>query len=250
VREFIKLHPWGGKRKNNAQYAYRNWCQWKGFEYKIEKYREEDSPLPYIPTERELDHLIAGCNRKYAAFLQLLKESAFRPIEANRLTPDDIDLERRIITLNSPAKRSKPRRVKISEKLTSILSPLVCRVKIDESIWRVSSKSMSRTFSNRRKSIAEKLGNPRLLKITFKTFRHWKATMEYHRTKDILYVKELLGHKNIKNTLVYTHLVSFDEDDAYIVKVASSIEEFTSLLEAGFEFVSDYEGRKVLRKRK
>ena len=74
--------------------------------------------------------------------------------------------------------------------------------------------------------------------------------MEYHRTKDILYVKQLLGHKNIKNTLVYTHLVGFEEDDSFIMKIASNLEEFTELLESGFEYVSDYEGRKVLRKRK
>ena len=30
----------------------------------------------------------------------------------------------------------------------------------------------------------------------------------------------------------------------------SSIEEFSGLLESGFEYVSEYEGRKVLRKRK
>jgi len=34
------------------------------------------------------------------------------------------------------------------------------------------------------------------------------------------------------------------------VKVASSIEEFTELLESGFEYVSDYNQAKVLRKRK
>ena len=33
-------------------------------------------------------------------------------------------------------------------------------------------------------------------------------------------------------------------------KVASSLSEFTALIEGGFECVSDYEGRKVLRKRK
>jgi len=74
--------------------------------------------------------------------------------------------------------------------------------------------------------------------------------MEYHRTKDILYIKELLGHKSLKNTLVYTHLVSFEEENAYIIKVASTIDEFTSLLESGFEYVSEFEGKKVLRKRK
>jgi hypothetical protein len=43
-------------------------------------------------------------------------------------------------------------------------------------------------------------------------------------------------------------LINYSED--YTVKIASSIEEFTELLESGFEYVSDYEGRKVLRKRK
>jgi hypothetical protein len=36
----------------------------------------------------------------------------------------------------------------------------------------------------------------------------------------------------------------------YTVKVASNIDEFTNLLESGFEYVSDYEGKKILRKRK
>ena len=43
-------------------------------------------------------------------------------------------------------------------------------------------------------------------------------------------------------------IVSYSDD--YTVKIASSIEEFTELLESGFEYVSDYEGKKILRKRK
>jgi len=38
--------------------------------------------IPFIPTEQELDQLIAGCNRKTAAFLQLLKETGARCDEA------------------------------------------------------------------------------------------------------------------------------------------------------------------------
>jgi len=55
VREFIKTYNWSGKRKNNASYAYADWCAWKGFSYEYDKFREEESPLPYIPTENELD---------------------------------------------------------------------------------------------------------------------------------------------------------------------------------------------------
>lgn len=43
-------------------------------------------PLPFIPTERELDDLIAGCGRKTAAFLQCLKETGMRMGECSRLT--------------------------------------------------------------------------------------------------------------------------------------------------------------------
>ena len=78
-----------------------------------------------------------------------------------------------------------------------------------------------------------------LNKISLKTFRHFKATMEYHRTKDILYVKEILGHKNIQNTLVYTHLVNFESDE-YTVKVTTSLEGCTKLLEAGFEYITEF----------
>jgi hypothetical protein len=94
-----------------------------------------------------------------------------------------------------------------------------------------------------------KLGNPRLRQITFHTFRHWKATMEYHKTKDILHVMRLLGHKNIKNTLIYTQLVTFEDDD-YICKAAINIKEATELIEAGFEYVCDVTQVKLFRKRK
>ena len=96
---------------------------------------------------------------------------------------------------------------------------------------------------------AKKLGNPNFLKIHFHTFRHWKATMEYHKTKDILHVMQILGHRSINNTLIYTHLVNFRDDD-YTAKIAHSEQEVCQLIESGFEFVCDYEGNKVFRKRK
>ena len=250
IRNYIRDAECGNRRKNNLSYAYRDWCRWKGFEYEIEFYKEGESKLPYIPTERELDQLIAGFGPKYSAFLQLLKETGFRSIEARRLRPFDFDLERKIVTLNAPAKGSRPRQFKTSDQLLSMLIPLIHKTSLKDRIWSAKANSVRAVFCRKRKKIAQKLGKPKLNRITLHTFRHWKATMEYHRTKDILYVKQLLGHKSIKNTLVYTHLIDFEEDDGYTVKVASSIEEFTELLESGFEYVSDYNEIKVLRKRK
>jgi len=68
-------------------------------------------------------------------------------------------------------------------------------------------------FYHRRKAAARKLQNPRLFQFHFHTLRHWKATLEYHRTKDPDYVKNLLGHKNIQNADIYRNLEQaiFDE---------------------------------------
>jgi hypothetical protein len=59
----------------------------------------------------------------------------------------------------------------------------------------------------------------------------------------------LLGHKNIKNTLIYTQLITFENDD-YICKVASDIKQATELIESGFEFVCEMDSKKLFRKRK
>jgi len=101
-----------------------------------------------------------------------------------------------------------------------------------------------------RRKIANKLKNPRILRITFHTFRRWKATMEYAKTKDILHVMRLLGHRNINNTLIYTQLVNF-KDDEYVSKVATNAEEACQLVEAGFEYVcTTPENLMIFRKRK
>jgi len=78
--------------------------------------------------------------------------------------------------------------------------------------------------------------------------------MEYHKTKDIFYVKELLGHKSIQSTQVYIHiersLFLNATPDEYHVKVAKTQEEITQLLETGFEYVLQKDDLAYFRKRK
>ena len=107
-------------------------------------------------------------------------------------------------------------------------------------------------YADQRDRIAEKVQNPRLNKIMFKTMRTWKGTMEYHRTKDVLYVMQVLGHKNIKNTLIYIQLEEalFNDQTDFISKVAKTEAEACVLIDAEFEFVCDFDGHKLFRKRK
>jgi len=79
--------------------------------------------------------------------------------------------------------------------------------------------------------------------------------MEYHRTKDILYVKKILGHKRIQKTLKYIDLeaaIFTTVDDQWTVRVANDVTEACTLTEAGFEYITgEYnDGGKIFRKRK
>ena len=74
--------------------------------------------------------------------------------------------------------------------------------------------------------------------------------MLYHRTKDILLVKERLGHRNINNTLIYTHLIDFNDKEEYYSATAKTVDEAKALIEQGFEYVTEIDSIKLFRKRK
>ena len=232
-------------RKENAVDAYTTFLQMPGMIWNPPRYRRVPK-LPFIPLEKEIDDLIAGCSRKVAAFLQLLKETGMRAGEAWRLEWTDVDFVKRTIRV-TPEKGSNPRIFKVSDKLLAMLGRLP--KKSNRVFGTYVLNGFARMFQRQRKRVAQKLQNPRLLRISFHTIRHWKATMEYQRTRDILYVMKLLGHKNINNTLKYTQLVDF-QDDEYVSKVAKTVEEACQLVEAGFEYVCEMDGVKIFRKRK
>jgi len=246
VKEFIaNRETWNNSTKLLTVAAYKTFADFAGIPFKPPRYQPQEK-IPFIPTEKEIDDLIAGCAKKKATLLQLLKETGMRIGEARKLKWIDIDLENQRITLNNPEKKGKPRIFKISPKLTAMLNALP---KEKDGPFRSCYPNLYRDYINQRKTIAKKLQNPRLLRITFHTFRHWKATMEYHRTKDILHVMQLLGHRNIKNTLIYTQLVNFENDD-YHSATAKNIEEAQKLIETGFEYVCTYDNIMLFRKPK
>jgi integrase len=205
VKEALaKEQRWSQNRRRNIINAYTlflkiNRTQWEKPLCNVVR------KIPFIPTEQEIDQLIAGCPKKTATFLQLLKETAMRSGEAKRLKWTDIDFQRRLITLNDPEKNGLPRLWNNpTSKLLDMLNALP-----RSSIYvfgSASSNTIKSTFNKARRRIANKLQNPRLLQIHFHTLRHWKATMEYHNTKDLLHTMAFLGHKKSDTTLLYIQL--------------------------------------------
>jgi integrase/recombinase XerD len=226
---------------------------WQGKTWKPPKYSAR-SPIPeWLPTEVEIDQLIAGSGKKTAAILQTLKETGMRIGECLSLPWTALNDKTNVITLNNPEKRSLPRICKVSTKLVMILQSLP---KTHERIFGLTkAKNAQSNFSRARKKIAAKVGNPRLAKIHFHLIRHWFGTMEYHKKPDPDHVRRLLGHRSLQSTQIYINMAQAhfaDNADDYHVKVATTVKEAMALIKVGFEYITgEYDdGGKIFRKRK
>ena len=234
VQSHIAKQNWCPGRRANLIYAYALFAKHDGLKFSIPRITLPQK-LPFIPKEREIDDLIAATSKYIATFLQLCKETGARSGEIAQLQWTDIDLESSTVSI-TPEKGSNPRLCTLSQKAIQMLNQLP---RINPTIFLghyKNSQNLRRIFKKQRKAIAAKMGNPRLMRIHFHTLRHWKGTIEYHRTKDILHVMQVLGHRRFQNTLKYTQLVKFEDPDAHVCKVENTDKEISELVVAGFEF--------------
>ena len=240
---------WKASQKQVVVFAYDLYAKQYGYSWDRPWY-EPVKELPFIPQEREIDDLIAGVHKEIGLLLQIGKETGARAGEIYDLLWTDIDFEGRTLSLRAE-KNSNPRRFTMSKKLQNLLE---CYPKTTERIFThyKDLQNMRCTYERQRKRLAIKLCNPRLNQIKIHTLRHWKGTTEYAKTKDILHVMQVLGHKNIKNTLLYTQLINVEEDKGYICKIAKTPAEAVILIEDGFEEHTSFDNgnTKLFRKRK
>jgi hypothetical protein len=77
VKEVMAKQKWSANRRRNAINGYTLFLKMQGQTWEKPKCKVTRK-IPFIPTEQELDTLIAGSGKKTATFLQLLKETAMR----------------------------------------------------------------------------------------------------------------------------------------------------------------------------
>jgi integrase len=236
IKETMASQNWSNGMKKNIVNAYKNFAAYMGFPLpKMPEYKQQ-SKIPFIPNESELDQLIACAGPKLQPFLQTLKETFARTGEIAALKWRDIDLERHIITVNDAEKNSNPRQIEISDKLAVMLKRLP---KTNDLVFgENATKRMRKLFHWTRTRLAYRTQNPRIKQIHLHSFRHWGATMLYHDTKDPFLVMERLGHKSITSTQIYIKLLNTGNREEYVSKVAVTLEEAQTLIESGFEYVT------------
>jgi integrase len=249
VKGFIAEKGCSPAFKESLVEAYDLYCRANGIAWGKPFYERYDR-MPKIPSEEKLNMIIANSSKKLALILSLMRDLGTRPIELTWLKVKDIDLQTGIVSITS-AKHCVGRSLRLKPQTLLMLSAHVLRRKLNQSdsLFKMSSSSISNDYRRVRNRLAQKLGDASLTSIRLYDFRHFKASMEYHRTKDLLHVKQLLGHKDLRTTLRYTQLIDFGSEE-YHSATAKSVSEAAKLIEQGFDFVCDVDTVKLFRKRK
>ena len=253
VKRVIASQEWTAGRKALACDAYATFLALIGGSWQRPMYKPVEKE-PFIPQPSEVKQLIAGCSSRMACFLQVMFETAMRPGEVWTMVWKDYDEPTRTLKA-TPEKGSRSRTYKISKELAAMIEALPR--KYGDRMFSLPSMRLdhhSRNFCKQRQRIACKLKNTRLLNISFKTLRHFKATLEAWRTKDPFHVQGFLRHRNIKNTMRYIHLAKtlFKDEQEYVCKVAHNVHEACRLLEDGWKYqTGEYgDGGKIFTKPK
>lgn len=232
--------------KDNLVKAYGYYVQCRGLVWTKPRYRRE-SRLPRVPTAEAISKIIARASWRYATIFCVLRDTGMMPEELHRTSLRDVDLEKGLI--NAPGcKGHKARVLRLKSQTVAMLKRYLKNCHNATNPFP-KSRRMSEAWRRYRNDLAEKLSDPQLKTIRLYDLRHYFGTATYHRTRDILLVKELMGHSKIETTLIYTQLVDFAEDE-YMVKSAKTVAQATALLESGFEYVTVAEGLMLFRKPK
>lgn len=238
VKAVISVHFKSRNTKRLVCCAYNSFAKIQGIQWEKPKYKPEHHQV-FIPTEQELQIAINTGHKINMIFSELLYETGARVNEAERLEWTNIDQERNKITIKA-SKNGTSRTIKVSKNLIERLLSLPKNE--SKTVFPKRSVNARRVaFRYRMKNLAKLHDNPRFLEIHYHTFRHCKALREYHKTKDILHVKSVLGHRKIETTMTYVDLYKQIYGDDYrgefITKIASNKKDRIILMNEGWTLV-------------
>jgi len=250
VKQFIANLDVSDSYKKNLSIAYSKYCHYNHLEWQPPRYTAQ-AKLIKIPTREKLEMLISASGKTLATKLTISLETGLRPVELMNLKVKHVDLEQRVI-YPTTAKHGTPRALKISHKLQQMLQDHIIRNDLsqDDSLFNGNSETYGNNYRTARNRLAKKLKDATIQTIRLYDFRHYFATNLYHKTKDILFVKQQMGHTQIRTTLIYTQLLNLN-DDEWTCKATDNDHDATQLVESGFEYVATTpNGLMLFRKRK
>ena len=168
---------------------------------------KKSQKLPIVLSKEEIHKMINSTNNlKHKLVLSVLYYAGLRLDEVRNLKWSDLDFDRKLIHLKV-AKGGKERVIFFHEKLQEILKTYS---RTDEVLFL---SNLRRKYHKRSIEVmvkrAARMADIRK-NVTPHTLRHSFATHLLEAGADIRYIQQLLGHKDLRTTQIYTHVADKD----------------------------------------
>ncbi|PIE97322.1 MAG: hypothetical protein CR988_08300 [Treponema sp.] len=197
--------PGSLKQNYSAMNAFYSLVAGKACPYKIDKIRRRR----YLPTVLSRNNILSLLesikNPKHRLMISLLYGSGLRVSEVIHLRIQDIDWENSLLLIRQ-AKGNKDRYTLLSNSSLDELHKLTEGRKGEDFLF-VNMKGgpySVRTLQVLLRRAAKKTGLPD--KVTCHSLRHSFATHLLENGVDVKTIKDLLGHRSVKTTMVYLHV--------------------------------------------
>lgn len=169
-------------------------------------YARKIEKLPIVLSVEEIQKMFNVCeNTKHKVILALLYSCGFRVSELINLKWDHIDRSRKIINIIQ-AKGKKDRQVGLPQHIIPLLEKYYNEYKPKEYVLngQFSNQYTDRSVGEVIRQLAEKSGIKK--RVYPHLIRHCYATHLVENGTDINLIQKLLGHGNVKTTMIYTHI--------------------------------------------
>jgi len=249
VKHFIAQLDTSNGYKRNLCIAYNKYCKFYRIEWTMPLYLPEAKNIK-LPTKEKLLMLIAKARIPTSIKLKLSMETGLRPVELCRLRVNDIDLEHRAVNPIT-AKKGSPRTLKMSQQLTASINEWIIRnnLNLNDKLFKGDAEDYGKYYRTMRNKLSKDLKDPSIRTIRLYDFRHYFCSKQLSDTKDPYFVMIQMGHKKLETTQKYMHLMDLN-DDEWTCKTAANVNEATTMIESGFQYVTDMDGLKLFKKRK
>jgi len=186
---FSKAIEWGFIKENPAK--------------PVKLFKENNRRLRFL-SEEEINKLLSACHGYLKDIVIVALNTGMRRGEIFNLKWQDIDFELKLIHV-ADSKNNESRDIPMNETLYKTLKALKDKAEPGQQYVFINPRT-SKPYDDVKTSFKSALKRAAIENFTFHDLRHTFASHLVMNGVDLMTVKELLGHKDIKMTMRYSHL--------------------------------------------
>jgi hypothetical protein len=236
--------------RNKYASAYNHYCQANEIQWKKPFYKVEEK-TPLIPTPQDVQAIIDNSSEDYVTIFTIESEIGCCPEELYQVKQKDISTEKGEISITG-VKGHGSKNYKLKPQTKELLVRYLTKHTSERPFPRA--HTQSQMWFQFREKTAQKLHKPQLRTINLRNLRNYSGEQFYKNLpiRDPIALMQHFRHRKLETTMHYIRaiILDYEEDDQWISRTSTTIQEDQRLIENGFQYITERDGIKLYRKRK